>query len=174
MIRKTTLLTGIAATLLMSAPAFAQDAMSPAPQEPATQTPPAATPAQSGAIQLSPGASVKGSDGSTLGTLEGVQNNAAGEQELTVRGTDGQLRGVPLGGLTQQGADVVVAWTSAEYTAAPAIADAASPAPSATPPASPDQMAAPPASDDAMTPPTPTDPATAPDGSTPPTSEPQS
>lgn len=168
MIRKTTLLTGIAATLLMGAPAFAQDAMAPAPQDPATQTPPAAAPAQPGAIQLSPGASVKGSDGATLGTLEGVQNNASGEQELTVRGTDGQLRGVPLAGLTQQGADVVVGSTSAEFTAAPAIADDASATPAPTP------SSTPPASDDAITPPTPTDPATPPDGSTPPTSEPQS
>jgi hypothetical protein len=86
-----------------------------------------------------------------IGTLEGVRNNDAGEQELTVRGSDGQLRGVPLGGLTQQGADVVVGWSATEYNAAPAISGAppapgAAPAPGATPPPAtdPSTTAAPP------------------------------
>ncbi len=159
MIRKTALLTGIAGALLMSAPVLAQDAMNPTPaptQDPATRS---ATPASaSGTLQLQPGANVKGADGTVLGKLEGVRNNDAGEQELTVRGTDGQLRGVPLGGLSQQGADVAVAWTAAEFTAAPAIAAD----PSATPPAS-----------EPTTPQTSEEPTTAPDGTTPPPSEPQ-
>lgn len=124
MIRNTLLLTGIAGLMLTAAPAFAQDATATS----AAQTPPAA--AASGTLSLQPGSDVKGSDGSVLGKLEGVQKNAAGEQELTVRGADGQLRGVPLGGLKQDGAGVSVAWTTAEYQAAAAIS-----ASSATPPA---------------------------------------
>ena len=87
MIRKTLLLSGIAGLMMTAAPALAQDASS-------TQTPPAA--ASSGTLSLQPGSDVKGSDGSVLGKLEGVQTNAAGAQELTVRGADGQLRGVIL------------------------------------------------------------------------------
>jgi opacity protein-like surface antigen len=141
---RNTLLLAAASAALMAAPALAQDATGQTP-------PPAATPSTapapaSGMLQLQPGANVKSSDGSVLGTLEGVRNNDAGEQELTVRGTDGQLRGVPLGGLSQEGADVVVGWTSTEYQAAPAIAGAA-----AAPVSSP--AAAPPASDPGTTPP---------------------
>ena len=152
MIRKTVLLAGVAAALLTAAPAFAQDAAAPAP---------AAQAAASGSIQLQPGSSVKGSDGSVLGTLEGVQSNAAGEQELTVRGADGDLRGVPLGGLTQQGADVVVGISSAEFNTAPVVEESA--------PASTDGTA-PTASDPAANPtPAPTEPTPEPDGATPPT-----
>jgi len=123
MIRKTALLTGLAGVMFMSAPAMAQDATAPAPQ--------AATPAQPAALQLTPGSDVTGGDGVVLGKLEGARNVATG-QELTVRGADGQLRGVPLGGLKQQGAGVEVALTSTDYQALPAIADAA-PAPAAAP-----------------------------------------
>ncbi|CAN5369613.1 hypothetical protein BH10PSE1_BH10PSE1_29760 [soil metagenome] len=131
MIRKTVLLTGIAGLMLTAAPAFAQDAMnppsaSPAPTESAAPTQSSA-PAQPGTLQLQPGSDVKGSDGAVLGKLEGVQNNAAGEQELTVRGAEGKLRGVPLGGLKQEGAGVAVAWSLTEYTAAPEIAEPAKP-----------------------------------------------
>ena len=149
MIRKTVLLAGVTAALFTAAPALAQDA--PA-------VPPAATAeAQaSGSIQLQPGSSVKGSDGSVLGTLEGVQSNAAGEQELTVRGADGGLRGVPLGGLTQQGSDVVVGWSSAEFSSAPVVEESA--------PAGADGMAPAPGDTASPTPaptdPTSTDPAT--------------
>ena len=136
MIRKTALLTGIAGLMLTAAPAaFAQDAGTPPA---ATQAAPAAPAAQPGTLQLQPGSDVKGSDGAVLGKLEGVRSNAAGEQELTVRGTDGQLRGVPLGGLKPEGAGVSVAWTSAEYTAAPAIEASATTAAPASPPASPE------------------------------------
>jgi len=123
MIRKTALLTGLAGVMFMSAPAMAQDATAPAPQ--------AAAPAQPAALQLTPGSDVTGGDGVVLGKLEGARNVATG-QELTVRGADGQLRGVPLGGLKQQGAGVEVALTSTDYQALPAIADAA-PAPAAAP-----------------------------------------
>ena len=125
MIRKTALLTGLAGVMFMSAPAMAQDAAAPAPQ--------AAAPAQPAALQLTPGSDVTGGDGVVLGKLEGARNVATG-QELTVRGADGQLRGVPLGGLKQQGAGVEVALTSTDYQALPAIADAApAPAPAAAP-----------------------------------------
>lgn len=147
MIRKTALLTGIAGVMLMSAPALAQDATTPAPQ--------AAAPAQPAALQLTPGSDVTGGDGVVLGKLEGARSVAEG-QELTVRGADGQLRGVPLGGLKQQGAGVEVALTSADYQALPPITDAApAPAPAAAAPA-----AAAPATD-AMAPDTTEDPASA-------------
>lgn len=118
MLRKTVLLAGVAGALLITAPAIAQDATAPqTPTAPAEQ----AAPAAPQSLTLQPGATVRGSDGAELGKLEGARNNAAGQQELTVRGTDGQLRAVPLSGLTQQGADVVVGWTTAEYQAAPSI-----------------------------------------------------
>lgn len=161
MIRKTVLMAGVAAALFTAAPALAQDATAPT----APQTPPAAQAQAQGSLQLQPGSSVKGSDGAVLGTLEGVQTNAAGEQELTVRGSDGALRGVPLGGLTQQGADVMVGWTATEFGAAPAVEDAA-PAPGAAPSAS-EPMAEP----SPTTAPTDAgaDDAAEPDGATPPT-----
>lgn len=112
MIRKLALLAGVAG--LMAAPAMAQDAV------PATPAAPAPT-AQPQSLTLQPGASVTGSDGVRLGALEGARTNAAGQQELTVRGDDGQLRAVPLGGLRQEGQGVAVGWTSAEFTASPAI-----------------------------------------------------
>ena len=142
---KTVLLAG-AAALLTAAPALAQEA-APAAQDPAA----AAAPAQS-SLSLTPGTTVQGPDGE-LGKLEGVQNNAEGRQELTVRGADGQLRAVPLSGIRQEGANVVVAYTKAEYDAASPIAGAA-PAPTG----------------DATTPaPEPTEPTTAPDAGDAPT-----
>lgn len=127
MFRKTLLLAGVTAALLTAAPALAQDSPAPA------QTDPAAQAQSQGSIQLQPGSSVKGSDGAVLGVLEGVQSNAAGEQELTVRGADGNLRGVGLAGLTQQGADVVVGVSAAEFSASPVVEDAAPAADEAAP-----------------------------------------
>lgn len=130
--RKTALLTGVAGLLLMTAPAFAQDSTAAQTPPPATATPPAAEPAaatapaaeQQPTLTLQPGSDVKGSDGTVLGQLEGARNTEAG-QELTVRGTDGQLRGVPVsGGVRQDGTGVAVGWTSAQFTAAPSISDA--------------------------------------------------
>lgn len=136
MLRKTALLAGAAGALLMTAPALAQDATAPqTPTAPAEQ----AAPAAPQSLTLQPGATVRGSDGAELGKLEGARRNAAGQQELTVRGTDGQLRAVPLNGLTQQGSDVVVGWTAAEYQAAVSIeaegdvGEAETPAEAATP-----------------------------------------
>lgn len=142
--RKTALLTGVAGLFLMTAPAFAQDSTAPQTQEPAPAA--AAAAAQPAAEQptltLQPGSDVKGSDGAVLGQLEGARNTEAG-QELTVRGADGQLRGVPVsGGVRQDGEGVAVGWTSAQFAAAPSITDsaadvaepAAAPMP-ATPPA---------------------------------------
>ena len=130
--RKTALLTGVAGLLLMTAPAFAQDSTAPQTQEPAPA--PAAAAAQPAAEQpaaaqptltLQPGSDVKGSDGTVLGQLEGARNTEAG-QELTVRGADGQLRGVPVaGGVRQDGEGVAVGWTSAQFAAAPSITDSA-------------------------------------------------
>jgi len=159
MIRKTVLLAGAAVALLTAAPAFAQDATAPAA---APQTAPAAA---QGSLQLQPGASVKGSDGTVLGALEGVQSNAAGEQELTVRGTDGNLRGVPLGGLRQEGADVVVGWSSAEFNSAPVVDDAAPAGENGNAPAAGDPAAPPAPTEPGPTP----DPVPQPDGATPPT-----
>lgn len=160
MIRSTTLLTGIAGVMLMAAPAFAQD---PNPTE-APASAEAQAPAQPGTLQIQPGSDVKGSDGSVLGKLEGVRNHN-GAQELTVRGSDGKVRGVPLAGLRQEGSGVVVGWTSSDYQAAPEItdgstapADAATDAeaPAPTPPTAPteptDPTANPPA--EPTTPPT--------------------
>jgi hypothetical protein len=146
MIRKTVLLTGIAGLMLTAAPALAQEAPAteqtaptqsapaqsdPAPAESPATAPETAAPAaeQPGTLSLQPGSDVKGSDGAVLGKLEGVQNNAAGQQELTVRGSDGKLRGVPLGGLKPEGAGVAVAWSLAQYQAAPAIEEAGGAAP---------------------------------------------
>lgn len=135
MIRKTALLTGIAGLMLTAAPAaFAQDAQQPTPA-PAPAAAPAAPAAQPGTLTLQPGSDVKGSDGAVLGKLEGTRTNA-GAQELTVRGTDGQLRGVPLAGLKPEGTGVTVGWTTAEFTAAPAIPGSTPDAASSSAPAS--------------------------------------
>ena len=136
MIRKTALLTSIAGLMLTAAPALAQEAMTPpAPATAQTAPTPAPAPtAQPATLQLQPGSDVKGADGTVLGKLEGARNNDAGEQELTVRSADGLLKGVPLGGLRQDGTGVVVGWTAAEYTAAPAIAEDAAPTEATTPP----------------------------------------
>lgn len=153
--RKIALLAGAAGALMIAGPALAQEATPPGrppvPAQAATaQTPPAATPpaeaqnpptAQSqGAVSLSPGQIVRGPDGE-LGKLEGVRVNAQGQQELTVRGADGQLRSVPLGGLQVNGSEVTVAWSLEQYQASPAIAaepaTATPPADEATPPGPP-------------------------------------
>ena len=122
--RKTALLTGVAGLFLMTAPAFAQDGTAPQTQEPAPVA--AAQPAaEQPTLTLQPGADVKGSDGTVLGQLEGARNTQAG-QELTVRGADGLLRGVPVsGGVRQDGEGVAVGWTSAQFAAAPSITDTA-------------------------------------------------
>lgn len=183
--RKTALLSSVAGLFLMSAPAFAQD---PAPQTPPATPPAAEAQAQPQSLTLMPGMTVRGSDGSELGKLEGARQTPAG-QELTVRGADGQLRGVPTSGLTQDGDVVVAAWSNQQFTAAPAITDTpAAPAPDAeappattttpaaepTTPATTDPSASPQPTDPAAPPPAeqPTtpgeEPSTEPDGTTPP------
>lgn len=123
--RKTALLTGVAGLFLLSAPAFAQDGTAP-------QTPPAPPAAAEQTLSLSPGSDVKGSDGAVLGKLEGVRETPTG-QELTVRGADGVVRGIPAsGGVRQDGAGVAVGWTASQFSSAPAItAPGAEPAPAA-------------------------------------------
>lgn len=142
---KTALLAGAAAAFMTAAPALAQE----------TTPAPAAAASSQQSLSLNPGSSVSGPDGE-LGKLEGVQNNAEGKQELTVRGADGQLRAVPLSGIRQEGTGVVVAYTKAEFDAAAPIAGApAAPAAEPTDPAT-------------------TEPATpAPDSATPAPTEPQ-
>ncbi|WP_292109248.1 hypothetical protein [Brevundimonas sp.] len=131
--RKTALLTGVAGLFLMTAPAFAQD--STAPQTPpagqAAEQQPAAQPEQ---LTLQPGSVVRDSAGAELGRLEGVRNGPSG-QELTVRGSDGQLRGVPIGGIRQDGDAIVVDFSSGEFMSAPAITDGAPGQTGTTPPA---------------------------------------
>lgn len=186
MIRKTALLAGVAGAMLFAAPALAQDTtQTTAAPSAQTATPPTLT--------IQPGATVKGEGGVELGKLQGVRTNAAGQQELEVRGADGQLRAVPLGGLQQDGDGLSVAWSKAQYDAAAVIqpsapasvpTDAAPPAtapdpsmpamPSTTPnpamPAPPMSPANPPAGE-------PTDPAepaaTSVPGATPPTLPPE-
>lgn len=151
---KTFFLASAAATVLTAAPALAQETQ-PA-QAPATA--PAAQPS----LSLTPGSTVRGPDGD-LGKLEGVRTNAEGKQELTVRGADGQLRGVPLAGIRQDGEAVAVAYTKADFDAAAPIAGApaaSEPTDPAAPPASDPSMTTPPTSE--PTPPLPTDPATEP------------
>ena len=130
---KTALLAGAAAAFMTVAPALAQETT------PAPAAAPAAAASSQQSLSLNPGSSVSGPDGE-LGKLEGVQNNAEGKQELTVRGADGQLRAVPLSGIRQEGAGVVVAYTKAEFDAAspiagapPAAAPATTPAPTSEP-----------------------------------------
>ena len=177
---KTFFLASAAATVLTAAPALAQDAQPT--QQPAT--PPAAAPAAQPSLSLTPGSTVRGPDGD-LGKLEGVRTNAEGKQELTVRGADGQLRGVPLAGIRQDGEAVAVAYTKAEFDAAapipgaPAAPAAAEPTDPAAAPTS-DDTATPPASDPAMTtpptsaptPPLPTEPTTEPTAPTTPPTQP--
>lgn len=157
--RKTALLTGVAGLFLMTAPAFAQDGTAPqTPPAPAQAAPPAAE--QPKSLTLQPGSDVKGSDGTVLGRLEGARNTAAG-QELTVRGADGLLRGVPVsGGVRQEGAGVAVGWTSAQFAAAPSITDAETAVAEPAAPPMPDQ-------------PTPDQPEAAPPAPTPPTLPPE-
>jgi hypothetical protein len=155
---KTALLAGAAAAFMTAAPALAQDTT------PSPAAAPAAAASSQQSLSLNPGSSVSGPDGE-LGKLEGVQTNAEGKQELTVRGADGQLRAVPLSGIRQEGTGVVVAYTKAEFDAAAPIA-AAPAAPAADPAAAPA-----PTSEPAVEP---TDPATpAPDSASPAPTEPQ-
>jgi len=152
---KTAILSSAAAAFLIASPALAQEI---APAAPATQDAPAQP-----SLSLTPGTSVHGPDGE-LGKLEGVQNNASGAQELTVRGADGQLRAVPLNGIRQDGANVVVAYTKTEYDAAAPIpgappAPSAAPAPAADPSAMPAEPAEPTTAEPTTAEPTMTEPA---------------
>ena len=150
---KTALLAS-AAAFMFAAPALAQETPAPAP-----------TVASQQSLSLNPGMTVSGPDGE-LGKLEGVQNNAEGKQELTVRGADGQLRAVPLSGIRQENGGVAVAYTKAEFDAAAAIPGApAAPAPAADPAAAPTTPAADPAAQ--PTDPSATPPTTAPDAAEP-------
>ena len=171
--RKTALLSGVAGLLLMTAPAFAQDSTAPQtppappapatqPQEPMAPAAPAQAPAQPQTLTLTPGAPVAGVDGTSLGTLEGARSTPAG-QELTVRGTDGQLRGVPVsGGVEQNGPGVTVGWNAEQFQAAPAI-EGAAPAPTETaPPAPTSEPMTPPDASAPTLPTEPTDPASQP------------
>lgn len=171
--RKTALLSGVAGLLLMSAPAFAQDSTAPqtppappapatAPQEPMAPAAPATAPAQPQTLTLTPGAPVAGVDGTPLGTLEGARSTPAG-QELTVRGSDGQLRGVPVsGGVEQNGPGVTVGWNAEQFRAAPAIEGAAPAASKTAPPAPTSEPMTPPAASEPTLPAEPTDPASPP------------
>ncbi|MCS6624674.1 hypothetical protein N0B44_17290 [Roseibacterium beibuensis] len=126
--RKTALLSGVAGLFLMTAPAIAQDGT--APQTPPTATPPAQD-AQPAALTLSPGMTVRGSDGD-LGVLVGARTNA-GAQQLTVQGADGTVRAVPITGIRQDGEVVVVDFTLEQFNAAETVTTPATPAEPAEP-----------------------------------------
>lgn len=113
------------AALAVLALALPAHAAAVAPQDAAEAPPPP--------ISLEPGAPVKGKDGAVLGHLQDVQVNAAGAQELLVRGADRRLRAVPLNGIRQDGAGVAVDWTLADFMRAAPIEEAR-PAPAPTPP----------------------------------------
>lgn len=117
MIRKNALLAGIAGALIFSAPALAQDATSSS-ETPTTQD------AQPSSLTLTPGSTVKSKDGTELGKLVGVQAGATG-QELTVRGTDGQVRPVPVTGIQANGSDIQVDASLSDFQSATAIASQA-------------------------------------------------
>lgn len=108
------------AAVALAAPAAAAVRL----QDPAEAPPPP--------INLEPGAPVKGKDGAVLGHLQDVQVNAAGAQELLVRGADRRLRAVPLNGIRQDGAGVAVDWTLADFQAATPIEETR-PAPAPAP-----------------------------------------
>lgn len=119
MIRKTALLSGVAGALLFAAPALAQDVPAdPMAQDPIEQP---AAPEQSGSV--APGAEVRAADGANLGVLEGAGLDASGQQTLQIRGADGQLREAPIAGAQLDNGAVVLAWTEAEFQAAPAVTD---------------------------------------------------
>lgn len=115
-------MTRFAALAALSLLACAVPAHAAIIQDPAAETPPP--------INLEPGAPVKGSDGAVLGHLQDVQVNAAGAQELLVRGADRRLRAVPLTGIRQDGAGVAVDWKLSDFQAATPINETpATPAP---------------------------------------------
>lgn len=125
--RKTALLTGVAGLFLMTAPAIAQDGTAP-------QTAPAAPPEQAtrpAALTLQPGMTVRGADGD-LGVLVGARMND-GSQQLTVEGSDGVVRAVPIDGIRQEGDVVVVDFTLEQFGTAETITEAAEPAVPAEP-----------------------------------------
>ena len=114
MIRKTALLTGVAAALAFSAPALAQDAVIPAAPEAAP-----AQPAEGSQLALQPGAEVAGTDGVVFGRLDGAGQGADGSVALHVRTEDGQVKAVPAAGVSMNGATIVTGWSKAQFDAAP-------------------------------------------------------
>jgi len=117
MISKNALLAGLAGAFVFAAPALAQET----PAQDASTPTAAEQPAQPSSLTLTPGSSVKSKDGTELGKLVGVQAGASG-QELTVRGADGQVRGVAVSGIEAQGSDIMVDATMADFQAAAPIA----------------------------------------------------
>lgn len=170
--RKTALLSGVAGLFLMTAPAFAQDSTAP-------QTPPAPPPGQATqapTLTLQPGMTVRGADGD-LGVLVGARMNG-NRQQLTVQGSDGLVRAVPIDGIRQEGDVVTVDFTVEQFGAADTVTVPATPAtpaePGVTPatpatpavpgnqqmPDEPDEGEEPDDADPAATPATPAQPAT--------------
>lgn len=113
-------MTRFAAFAALTLLAFAVPAHAALVQDAAAEAPPP--------INLEPGAPVKGSDGAVLGHLQDVQVNAAGAQELLVRGADRRLRAVPLTGIRQDGAGVAVDWKLSDFQAATPINETPAPA----------------------------------------------
>lgn len=99
-------------------------------------TDPALNPEASGdELVLTPGTPVVGTQGAALGTLQGAGQAPDGSYNIHVKAADGQVKAVPAAGLTQQGGNIVTAWTQAEFDAAPvdaaATAEATATAPTA-------------------------------------------
>ncbi|MFN3537312.1 MAG: hypothetical protein ACK4Y4_07710 [Brevundimonas sp.] len=124
MIRKTALLTSVAGALMFAAPALAQDFPTEDPMAQAPIEQPAVEAEASGTVE--PGAEVRAADGASLGILEGAGVDASGQQTLQIRTADGQLREAPIDGAGLDNGAVVLAWTEAEFEAAPAVTDATS------------------------------------------------
>jgi hypothetical protein len=126
MIRKTALMAGVAGALMMAAPALSQETIQDPATDPMTQTEPMTEAEVEAEASVAPGAEVKASDGASLGILEGAGVDAAGQQTLQIRGSDGQLREAPIAGAALDNGAVVLTWTEAEFEAAPAVSESTS------------------------------------------------
>lgn len=125
---RTRLLTATAAVALFAAPAaFAQDAMTPAPQEPVTQPAPATAPAAEPALPATPEAMAPTASATTSAQASATATPAAGNTVVDVLRSNGQfntlLTALDAAGLTEtlstQPAISIFAPTDAAFAALP-------------------------------------------------------